>query len=88
MSDLFLGLAILSVVWGVVSAIKMASFLSQRGTRINLLFFKIMVLKYISQYYQITKQEHGRPGLWFYSYIISMNLALVLAIVGFVLRGA
>jgi hypothetical protein len=88
MSDLFFGLAILSAVWGVVSSIKMAAFLSQRGTRINLLFFKILVLKYVSQYYRITKQENERPGPWFYSYIIAMNLALVCAIVGFVLRGA
>jgi hypothetical protein len=87
MSDLLFGLAILSAVWGVVSSIRMAAFLSQRGTRINLLFFKILVLKYISQYYQITKQEDGKPGPWFYSYILSMNLALVFAIVGFVLRG-
>ncbi len=86
MSELLFGLAILSVVWGVVSSIKMASFLSQRGTRINLLFFKIMVLKYVSQYCRMTRQENGRPGPWFYSYILSMNLALVLVIIGLVVR--
>jgi len=47
---------------------------------------KVLMLKYIHEYRRITTQEKGRPGLWFYSYIISMNVALVLAIVGIVLR--
>ena len=86
MSNLFLGLAIVSVVWGTVSAIVITAYLSNRGVKINLLFFRIMVLKYIHQYHEITTRESGRPGPWFYSYIISMNAALVLAIIGGVLR--
>ena len=86
MSNLFFVLAILSVVWGVVSAIAIAAFLSKRGTDINFLFFRILILKYIHQYRKVTMQENGRAGPWFYSYVISMNLALVFAIVGLVLR--
>lgn len=86
MGNLFFGLAILSVVWGVVSSIVITSYLSKRGIKINLLFFRILVFRYIHQYHQITKREEGKPGPWFYSYIISMNLALVLAIIGVVLR--
>jgi uncharacterized oligopeptide transporter (OPT) family protein len=79
-------LAILSAVWGIVSSIVISSFLSKRGIKINLLFFRVLVLKYIHQYHKITMQENGKPGPWFYSYIISMNLALVFAIVGMVLK--
>jgi hypothetical protein len=86
MSYLFFVLAILSAAWGVVSSIVIASFLSKRGIKINWLFFRILVLKYIHQYHQITKQENGKPGLWFYSYIISMNLALIFVIVGVVVK--
>lgn len=86
MSNLFFGLALLSVVWGIVSSIVIASYLSKRGVHINILFFRILVLRYIHQYHEITKRERGRPGPWFYSYIISMNLALVLVIIGVVLR--
>lgn len=86
MSDLLFALAILSVLWGIVSSIFIASFLSSRGVTINLLFFRVLVLKYIYQYHKITSQERGKPGPWFYSYIISMNLALVLAIIGGVLK--
>ena len=86
MSDLFFILAILSAVWGIVSSIVISSFLSKRGIKVNLLFFRVLVLKYIHQYHKITKQENGKPGPWFYSYIISMNLALIFAIVGIVLK--
>ena len=85
-STLLFALAILCVVWGIISAMVITAFISSRGIKINLLFFRILILKYISQYHNITKEEQGRPGFWFYSYIISMNAALVCAIVGFVLR--
>jgi hypothetical protein len=86
MSYLFFILAILSAVWGVASSIVIASFLSRRGIKINWLFFRILVLKYIHQYHQITRQENGKPGPWFYSYITSMNLALIFAILGVVVK--
>jgi hypothetical protein len=86
MSDLFFVLAILSVAWGIVSAIVITSFLSKRGIKINFLFFRVLMLKYVHEYHKVTMQANGKPGLWFYSYIISMNLALVFAIVGIVLK--
>lgn len=86
MSNLFLVLAVLSAGCGVVSSIVIASFLSRRGIKINYLFIKVLILKYIHQYRKITLQETGKPGLWFYSYLISMNFALVFAIIGIVLK--
>jgi hypothetical protein len=62
MSDLFFILAILSVTWGIVSSVVISSFLSKRGVKINLLFFRILVLRYIHQYHSITTQENGKPG--------------------------
>ena len=85
-SDLFFILAIINAAWGIVSAIAITSFLSKRGIKINFLFFRVLVLKYIHQYHKITKQENGKSGPWFYSYIISMNLVLAFAIVGIVLK--
>jgi hypothetical protein len=86
MSTPFLILAILSALWGVVSSIVIASFLSKRGIKINYVFFRVLMLKYIHQYRKITVQDSGRPGPWFYSFVVSMNLALVLAIAGLVVR--
>jgi hypothetical protein len=85
-SELLLGLAILCVVWGIVSSMSIASFLSKRGHRISLLFFRVLVLRYIRQYHEITVREQGRPGPWFYSYIVAMNAALACAVVGILLR--
>ncbi len=86
MGSLLLILAILSAFWAVASSLVIASFLSKRGVKINYLFFKVLMFKYIRQYRAITMQESGRPGPWFYSFVISMNLALLLAAVGMVLR--
>ena len=86
MSNIFFGIAILSVIWGIVSAIVMASYISRRGYKTSLLLFRLLIFKYIHQYYEITTQENGQPGVWFYSYITSMNLALVCAIMGAVLK--
>lgn len=82
----FLALAILFVLWGIVSSIVVASYLSARGVRVNYVFFRVLVLKYIRDYHAMTMRDKGRPGPWFYSYVISMMLALVFAIVGLALR--
>ena len=79
-------LAIISAVSGIVSSIVITSWLSKRGIKINYPFIKVMIIKYVHQYRKITQQEAGKPGPWFYSFVISMNLALVFAIVGFVLK--
>lgn len=86
LSNIFIGIALVSVAWGIVSSIVIASYLSRRGRKINLLFFRILMLKYIHEYHEITLQENGKPGAWFYSYIVSMNLALVTALIGLALR--
>ncbi|MCK4991660.1 MAG: hypothetical protein KAS29_14280 [Bacteroidales bacterium] len=86
MLEIILGLALISVAWGAVSAIAIASFLSKKGHKIIFLFFRILILKYIHQYAEITKNETGKRGGWFYSYIISMNLALIFAIIGLILK--
>ena len=86
MSNVFLGIAIASVIWGIVSAIAMASYVARRGHKVSLLFLRLLIFKYIHQYSEITTQENGKPGAWFYSYTTSMNLALICAIIGVVLK--
>ncbi len=85
-SDIFMGIALFSVIWGVVSAIAMASYLSRKGHKISIVFFRLFIMKYVHQYSKITTEENGKPGSWFYIYVISMNLALVSVIIGLVLK--
>ena len=84
--DLFLGMALVSVVWGIVSMIAITNFVSERGTKINFFLYRIYIIKYVSQYKQITDAENGQPGPWFYSFLISMNMALVLTVIGAILK--
>ena len=86
-SNLFLSIALISVGWGIVSMIAITNFVAERGTKINFFLYRIYVIKYVRQYKRITEKENGRPGPWFYSFVVSMNLTWVLAIIGFVLKG-
>ena len=87
-SDLLLGMALVSVGWGIVSMIAITNFVSERGTKINFFLYRIYIFKYVSQYKQLTEAENGEPGPWFYSLVISMNMALVLTVVGAVLKSS
>lgn len=86
MSGVLLGAAILSAIWGVISSIAITSFLSGRGEKINYLLIRLWLFKYLKLYSEITAREKGRPGPWFHSYIVSMNLALVFGVAGIILR--
>jgi len=86
MSQLFFGIALVCVAWGVVSSIAIVNYISKRGHKINYFLLRIMIYKYIHIYSELTREEQGRPGPWFYSYIVSMNLALVFVIIGAVLK--
>jgi len=85
MPNVFFVVAIVCAMWGIVSSFMIVSFLSKRGYSINWFFLKIMILKYIHEYHGITTKENGKPGLWFYSYITSMILALIFVAVGMAL---
>lgn len=88
MSTLFLAAALVSIAVGIVSAIKIASFLYARGHKISFIFFRMMIIKYVHDYQVITssENENGHAGPWFYVYITAMNLALIFAIIGMILR--
>lgn len=86
MSQTLLYLALVFVAWGIVSSIAIVNFISKRGHKINYFLIRIMIYKYISIYNEITREENGRQGPWFYSYVVSMNAALVCVIIALVLR--
>ena len=86
MSMFFLIPALVSLIFGIVFMIMITSFLSKRGSKINYIFLRLYIIKYIDQYRKITVEENGKPGNLFYPYIVSMSLALVLAVIGIILR--
>ena len=86
MSTGFLILTITSVICSVVFSLMITSYLSKHGIKINYLLLRLFLPKYIHQYRKLTIEENGKPGNLFYAFIVSMNLALVFAVIGIVLR--
>ena len=88
MANTFLVLALIFVALFIIFSIMIVHQLLKRGVKINffLLLLKLYLIKYISQYKRITTEETGQPGPLFYPCIVSVNLALVLAIAGLVLK--
>ena len=86
MSNVFLILAIVCVLCGVVFSIMITVFLSKRGIKINYLLIRIYIYRYINQYRKITEEESGKVGPLFYPFIVSFILAVLFAVVGAILK--
>ena len=86
LSNVLLGIGFASLARSIVSALVITDALQKRGVKINWIFLRIMIIKYVGQYRDITRTETGRTGPWFYSYIIAVNVALATVIVGLILR--
>ena len=86
MSTPFLVLALISIAVGIVSSIAVTAYVSERGVKINYFLWRIMIFKYFNEYVAMTKKETGKPGVWYYTFIAGMSLALVFAAVGIALK--
>lgn len=85
-SNTFLFLALLSLIWGVASSIRIAAWLQRRDVKISFVFFRLLILKYVHQYREMSRAEFGQTGPLFFHYIIAMNAALVCAVMGLAMR--
>jgi len=86
MANALLILALVFVGLYVILSIMIVHELSKRGVKISFILLRLYLIKYIHQYKQLTLKETGKIGPLYYPCIASVNLALVLAIVGLVLR--
>jgi hypothetical protein len=77
LTTLLIGLALAFAAWGIVTTILIANYLSRKGVDVSYLFLRVLILKYLGQYRDMTLEENGKIGPLFYSYIIAMNLALL-----------
>jgi len=69
----------------VAASLLIARDLEKRGVHVSYLWLRGMILKYLSQYRQVTLQETGQVGSLFYHYVIPLNMALALTIILMVL---
>lgn len=86
MANTFLILALVFIGFFAILSMMIVHELSKRGVKINFLLLRLYLIKYIGQYKQITLKETGKVGPLYYPCVTSVVLALVLAILGLVLR--
>jgi hypothetical protein len=85
MSSIILICAIACVCLYVIFSMMIVHQLSKRGVKISFLLLRLYIIKYIHQYKKMTLEETGKVGPLYYPCIISVNMALVLALVYFIL---
>ena len=85
-ATLLIAIGLIGIIWYVVSTIRIYAYLSDRGINLNFLFLNILILKYASQYKELTLKETGRIGPLYYHWIIPINIALVCAIILLVIK--
>lgn len=86
MTDIFLILALVFVGIFIILSIMIIHEVSKRGVKINFLWLRLYIIKYVHQYSKMTKQETGKVGPLFYPCIVSINAALVCAVAGLILK--
>ena len=84
--DFLIFFALIPATVGIISAVLIIIFLQRHNIPANIIFWGFYFVRYLRQYKDITLKERGRSGPLFYSYIIFINLALVIALLGFLLR--
>jgi hypothetical protein len=84
--EILAAIGLASVIWGIVSLITIMSYVSSRGTKTSFVFIRLFTFKYVNQYRNMTREETGRTGVWFSSYVFSMLGALVLAVAAILLK--
>jgi hypothetical protein len=73
--NFFLGLAAAAALLNVVISILIMAALDRRGHKTNILLARLFIFKYLSAYKEATRRETGKPGLLFYLWIITINVA-------------
>jgi hypothetical protein len=80
-SNVLIAIGLCAVAWYVVSTILICGALRKRGVSVSFVFLRFLILRYASQYREITLKENGKVGPLFYHWIVSINVALVSALV-------
>jgi hypothetical protein len=86
MWELLMVLALVAVLVNVVLSIIITAQLQKRGVKINFFLIRLLIPKYVHQYKTITLEEQGSVGGLFYGWVISINVALIFAVAGILVK--
>jgi len=81
---IFLILVVACGFWNVYATLMIYASLKDWGKPVSFTFLRLFAPKYAYDYRMITRNEVGKTGGWFYHWIISINLALVFAILALI----
>jgi len=87
-ANIVLGLALVFLICFVVFSILIVVDLDKRNIKINFLWMRLFLIKYVNQYRKVTLEESGKVGRLFYLWILSVNLALIFTVVGLILKAS
>jgi len=80
MQNLLISIGIISVIVYVVSTLMIYSYLKDKGVKVSFLWLRLFMISYASRYKKLTKNETGKVGYLFYFWIVSVNVALISAL--------
>ncbi len=86
LTSILIMLACLYVVWYVVATLLIYEDLRRRDQRVSFLWLRVMAPWYAFRYREITRKETGKVGALFYHWIVSINSALAIAVLAFVVH--
>ena len=82
MNAILITIGVLSIIIHIISTIMIYNFMEKRNDKIeNFIFIRLFIFRYVNNYRKITKNETGKVGNLFYSWLISINVALVCFII-------
>lgn len=67
-------------IWASAASVRICIYLKRKQVPVSFLWLRVLIIKYIHQYRQITRSETGRVGPLYYHFVISVNLALAAGI--------
>ncbi|MFC1554225.1 hypothetical protein ACFL7D_06305 [candidate division KSB1 bacterium] len=85
-SNLSAILSLISVVSNIVLTMIIVHRLMKRGVKINFFLLRMLYPKYVHQYKKIIINETGRTPVIFYFWLITINAALIFAVIWFIQR--
>lgn len=85
LAALCFAISFVSLGWFAVSSVRICADRQNRGLKVNYLWMRLLIIKYASQYRNMTLEETGRVGPLYYQFIGSINLAWIMALTGLIL---
>jgi hypothetical protein len=83
---ILVGILVIALAWYVTTGVLIYDDLRRRNVAVSFLFLRVLILKYVSQYKEITLKERGKVGPLFCHWTISIIVTLVSAILNLLPR--